>query len=186
MSLRIEPIEKPGSLLLKIAYAMSKRMLGRVITPMKVLYTRVPPMARISYSLSQAVDKKLSLEPGLRLLVTAQTSAINGCGFCLDMKHAFAVQEGIGLEKLQALDRYRESDLFDERERAALDYTGMITRSRQVDDATFDTLKKHFDDTQIVELTFVNAVENYYNLTAIPLGIESDGLCAIALGKNAA
>jgi hypothetical protein len=41
-------------------------------------------------------------------------------------------------------------------------------------------LKKHFSDQQIVAITWLNAVENYFNLMNGPLEIESDGLCAIA------
>jgi hypothetical protein len=32
-----------------------------------------------------------------------------------------------------------------------------------------------------VEITWLNAASNYFNLLAIPLGIESDGLLALAL-----
>lgn len=186
MTLRLEPADRPNGLLQRLAWWVSERRLGKVMTPLRVTYDRLPVMARLSYSLGNAVDKKLSLDPGLRLLVQAQTSAINGCGFCLDLKHAMAVEEEIGLEKFQALESYRESPLFDDRERAALDYTGEVTRNRRVDDATFERLRKHFSEKEIVELTFANAVENFYNLTAVPLGIESDGLCAIAQKRRRA
>lgn len=178
--MRLEPIERPRALTMRLAYALCRRMLGTVITPMKVLYARVPVISRVSLSMSRAVDKKLSLDPELRLLVQAQASALNGCGFCLDMKHAFAVQEGIGLEKFQALPEYASSPLFDERERAALDFAGEITRDRKVSAATFDRASRHFSEAELVELSFVNAVENFYNLMAKPFDIGSDGLCALA------
>ncbi|MGH0036066.1 MAG: carboxymuconolactone decarboxylase family protein [Myxococcota bacterium] len=181
--MRLEPIEKPRGVLLKLAYAMSRRMLGAVMSPMKVLYARVPYITRISYSLSRVVDKKVSLDRELALLVQAQTSAQNGCGFCLDMKHALAVQHRIGLEKFQALAGYATSPLFDERERAALDFASEVTRDRKVSDATFARARSHFSEAELVELAFVNAVENFYNLMAKPFGIGSDGLCAIAVQK---
>jgi AhpD family alkylhydroperoxidase len=171
---------------MKIAYAMSRRMLGKVMAPMKVAYARVPALTRLSYSLATTMEKKLSLDPELRLLITAQASATNGCGFCLDLKHAMAVQEGIGLEKLQALAQYSTSPLFSERERAALDYATEATLHRHVRDETFERLRAHFDERSIVEITFVNAAENFYNLIGVPLGIESDGLCAIALERSGA
>jgi len=185
MSPRLEPIDAPRGLLLRAAYRYSKRRLGKVMAPLRVVYARVPAVARPSFALARTVEHKLSLEPELRLLVQAQTSAHNGCGFCLDMKHAMAVQDGIGLEKLEALADYRESPLFSDRERAALDYTGEATRSRRVSDATFERLRKHFSEREIVELTFANAVENFHNLLGVPLGLESDGLCAIARDRRA-
>ena len=183
MNPRLEPIERPQGLVLRIAYAASRRMLGKVITPMKVAYARVPALARLAWSVSNTLEKKLSLDPELRLLITAQASALNGCGFCLDMKHALAVREGLGLEKLQALSHYRTSPLFGERERAALDYAGEATRERRVRDETFERLRAHFSEREIVEITFANAAENFFNLLGVPLGIESDGLCALALDR---
>jgi len=54
------------------------------------------------------------------------------------------------------------------------------TRHKRVSDATFASLRQHFSENEIVELTWLNAVHNYYNLINLPLEIESDGLCAIA------
>ena len=54
------------------------------------------------------------------------------------------------------------------------------TRTKRVSDATFAELRAHFDDRQIVAITWLNAVENYFNLLNGPLEIGSDGLCAIA------
>jgi AhpD family alkylhydroperoxidase len=186
MTTRLTPVEKPRGIAMKLAYWMSRRSLGKVMTPLKVFYARAPYLARLAYSMTNAVEKKVGLDPELRLLVQAQASAHNGCGFCLDMKSALALQHGLGLEKFQELAGYRESPLFSDRERAALDYAGEVNRSRRVSDETFERLRKHFSEEEIVEITFVNAVENYYNLTAIPLGIESDGLCALAQERASA
>ena len=70
-----------------------------------------------------------------------------------------------------------------EKERAALAYTEEVTRTRDASDATFEALRAHFDDTEIFELTWLNAVGNYFNLMAVPLGLESDGLLELALER---
>jgi hypothetical protein len=41
-TMRLEPIEKPKGLRMRIAFWMTRRQLGKVITPIKVLYPRVP------------------------------------------------------------------------------------------------------------------------------------------------
>jgi alkylhydroperoxidase family enzyme len=46
-------------------------------------------------------------------------------------------------------------------------------------------MQKHFNDREIVEITVLNAAENFYNLLNIPLEIEEDGLCAIQQGRKA-
>jgi hypothetical protein len=40
--MRLKPIDKPSGLMMRIAFWMTRRQLGKVITPIKVLYPRVP------------------------------------------------------------------------------------------------------------------------------------------------
>jgi alkylhydroperoxidase family enzyme len=89
-------------------------------------------------------------------------------------------------EKLDRVSEYRTSPLFSARERAALAFVEEATRSKRVASAVFDELRRHFADQEIVEITWVNAVENYFNLVNLPLEIESDCLCAIAERRGAA
>lgn len=59
------------------------------------------------------------------------------------------------------MERWRESDLFDETERTAFEYAEAITFSdRDVPDELFERLRGHWDDSAIVELTGVIAWEN--------------------------
>jgi len=182
--MRLAAIERPKSWLLKIAYWMSRRQLGAVISPLKVVYARSPRIARVGFGLVRAMESGLSLDPELRLLIVTQSSLLNGCGFCADLHAAQAIQARIGREKWADLSRFRESPHYDGRERAALAYTEQATRQRHVDDTTFETLRKHFGEQQIVEITWLNAVGNYFNLIAMPLGLESDGLAELA-ARNA-
>ena len=124
----------------------------------------------------------LGLSDGLPMTLV---SAINGCGFCVDISRAMAVRQHLGTEKFNALSEYRTSPLFSERERAALAYVEETTRHKRVSDATIAALRRHFSEAEIVEITWLNAVHNYYNLINIPLEIESDGLCAIAPARTA-
>ena len=57
------------------------------------------------------------------------------------------------------------------------------TRNKKVSDGTFEQLRRYFNEQEIVEITWVNALENYYDLLNVPLEIESDGFCALAQGK---
>lgn len=183
--MRLEPIEKPKGLLIRIAYWMTRRQLGKVMTPMKVLYPRMPGMLRLSYEIQKFETKGIRLEPGLHFMVATLAAQINGCGFCVDLARAMAIREHLGMEKLDALPEYRTSPLFSDRERAALAYVEEATRHKRVSSATFEALRKHFSEREIVEITWLNAVENYYNLINLPLEIESDGYCAIVQARMA-
>jgi AhpD family alkylhydroperoxidase len=179
--MRLEPLEKPPNLMMRVAYWMSRRQLGAVMSPLKVVYARQPKLARLGYRMAQVMEKGLSLDAELRLLITTQSSLQNGCGFCADLHLAQVVQARLGLEKFRALEDFATSPLFSDREKACLAYTGEATQHRSVGDATFENLRKHFSETEIVEITWLNAVGNYFNLIAVPLGLESDGLMEIAL-----
>jgi alkylhydroperoxidase family enzyme len=178
--MRIEPIEKPKGLMMRIAYWMTRRQLGKVMTPMKVVYPRMPGAMKVAYEMAKFETKGIRLEPQLKFMVTNLAAQINGCAFCVDIGRAMAIREHLGMDKFNALSEYRTSPLFSERERAALAYVEEATRNKRVSDDTFATLRKHFNDREIVEITWLNAVENYYNLINLPLEIESDGFCAIA------
>ncbi len=184
--MRLEPIEKPKGLMLRIAYWASRRSLGKVMTPMKVIYARMPKILRLSWNIVQFEEKAIRLDPGLKLLVKTLAAQVNGCTFCVDIAEAMAVQKHMSLEKFRALAEFRTNALYSDRERAALAYVEEATRNKRVADATFETLRKHFEEWEIVEITWLNALENYYNLLNLPLGIESDGLCAIAQKRAAA
>ena len=66
------------------------------------------------------------------------------------------------------------------RERAALALAEEATTARRVSGATWDALRTHFSDTEIVELVWANAAENYFNLQATAMGFESEGLARLA------
>jgi alkylhydroperoxidase family enzyme len=181
-ALRLSPIENPKGLKLRLLYWMSRRQFGVVPTPLKVVAPRFPAVLKLSMGL-QGFERKLRLPAELRLLVGAVVSSINGCGFCLDLKHMMAVRKDLSLAKFNALPQRQASPLFSERERAAFRYAEEVTVQRRPRDETFEALRRHFAEWEIVELTYVIALENFVNLGNIPLGLGSDGLCALAQGR---
>jgi AhpD family alkylhydroperoxidase len=181
--MRLAPIEKPRGLLMRVAYWLSRRQLGRVMSALTVIYARAPAVAWPGLWIVRTMERGLSLEPTLRLLVTTQSSLLNGCTFCADLHMAQAVQARIGLEKFKALPDFETSPLFSERERAVLAYTAEVTCRRSVSDVTFDTLRKHCNEQQIVEITWLNAIGNFFNLMAVPLQLESDDFTALQLQR---
>jgi alkylhydroperoxidase family enzyme len=85
-----------------------------------------------------------------------------------------------GLDKVADVLTWRESKLFSEQERVALEYAEAITYTdRQVDDALFAEVKKHFTEAQIVELTAAIALENFRSKFNPTLGVEAQGFCMV-------
>ncbi|WP_276256790.1 carboxymuconolactone decarboxylase family protein [Halomontanus rarus] len=180
---RLEPIEKLEKPEMQSAYRMMRREFGKVPTSVKVVTTRMPGSPEVNRTL-QGFHEGIQLEPELKLMVGTLTSEINGCGFCADLTQSEVIRADLGMEKFDALAEYQTSPLFSDRERAALAYVEEVTRQKNVSDAAFEALREHFDDREIVEITRLNAFQNYTNLVTIPLEIESDGLCAIAKSET--
>ena len=85
-----------------------------------------------------------------------------------------------GFEKVAEVLNWRDSKLFSPAERVALEYAERITYTdRQVDDALFAELKKHFTEAQIVELTAAIALENFRSKFNPTLGVEAQGFCMV-------
>ena len=144
-------------------------------------------MPQVASAVAQKIDNasnKTSFDSEFKLLVQTFASMKNGCHFCHDFRLTLAIKGQLGTEKFVALENYKTSNLFNKREQAAFAYVEEATTDKHVSEETFSNLMKYFTDVEIVELTWINAAENYYNSLMIPLGIESDGLRQIALQKG--
>lgn len=178
--MRLQPIENPKNLFLKIAYWFTKRNYGKVMSPLKVIYARKPELLSFAMKIAKFEEKQNSLSPDLRLLIKVATATQNGCTFCQDIALAHAVKGKIGTAKFVALVNGEKSDVFSEKERAVLRVLDEYNSQRKVSDEAFADLQKHFSETEIVEILALNAFEHFYNAMTIPLEIHSDGLQKLA------
>lgn len=91
------------------------------------------------------------------------------------------MREGDGGEaKLAEVTSWRDSRLFSEAERVALEYAERVTiTGEQVDDVLFARLGQHYSEAQIVELTAAIAFENFRSKFNPALGVEAQGFCLI-------
>jgi len=146
---------------------------------MKVLFPRAPRMVKLFYEIQKYETTGLRLDKSLHFMIASLISEINGCACCLDVARSMVIRENMSMEKFEALSDYKTSPLLSARERAALGYVDEATRHRRVSNETFEALRKDFAEWEIVEITWLNAVHNYYDLINVPLELESDGLCSI-------
>jgi hypothetical protein len=175
----LPPVEKPKSLLVKLAYAMTRRQFGKVLTPVKVVYSRVPLAFGMFIGKIPKLDKKLVLPLETQFLVREQVARMNVCEFCMDIGRAFVIKASLNEAKFDALEDYRTSPLFSDAERALLDYVSELTKDRNVKPETFARLARHYSERQICEIVWLAATEHLYNITNIGLNIHSDMLCDI-------
>jgi hypothetical protein len=180
----LAPIEKPNGLMMKLAYYFTRRQFGKVLTPLKVHSSRLPPAFGLFYTKIGRLDKKLLLPAETALLIREQVARINVCLFCIDMGRAFTIKASMNQAKFDALEEYRTSPLFTDAERAALDYVTELTRNKKVDPGTFARMSRYYSERQICEIVWLVATEHVYNMTNIGLNIHSDMLCDIGEKKQ--
>ncbi|MGH7442345.1 MAG: carboxymuconolactone decarboxylase family protein [bacterium] len=105
-----------------------------------------------------------SLGPTINDLVRMRVSQINGCLFCLDMHAKEAKLHGERELRIYHLSVWRESTLFNGRERSALAWAEALTRLGRDDfDGEFQAVSRQFSEQEVVELTFVVGVMNVWN-----------------------
>ena len=105
------------------------------------------------------------LEPELLELVKMRASQINGCAFCLDMHTKDARAMGESEQRLYLLPAWRETELYSERERAALAWTEALTDMAEdrVPDEVFAAVRPHFTDDELAYLTLAVIAINSFN-----------------------
>jgi alkylhydroperoxidase family enzyme len=88
------------------------------------------------------------------------------------------MQAGASEDKIRQVPTWRESPLFSEMERAALEYAERITITGEtMSDELWACLRGHFSEAQMVELTAAVALENFRSKFNVPLGVEAQGFC---------
>src|SRR5215469_5789869 len=133
----LPPIEQPSGLVQRIAYSVSRKQFGKVPTPVKVMFSRLPTGFGMFVGKISKLDKKLTLPHETQFLIREQVARINVCEFCMDIGRYFVMKASMNEAKFNALSDYRTNPLFSEAERAALDYVTELTRDRSVRAETF-------------------------------------------------
>src|SRR5687768_10803662 len=110
-------------------------------------------LGRAMLNLSGEVETRLDRR--LYELVKIRASQINDCAYCIDMHTKDARLAGETEQRIYALNAWRETPFYSDRERAALEWTEAITRvaDTHVPDEAFTRVRVHFDEPQLVALT---------------------------------
>jgi AhpD family alkylhydroperoxidase len=133
--------------------------------------------------------EKSSIEPALLDLVVIRAAQVNGCAFCVDMHVKQATIHGERPLRLYHLPIWRESPLFNPRERAALEWTKVLTRipGDGVGDEAYERVRAQLSEKELSDLSFVVMSINAWNrinigFTVVPgtydkaYGLDKSGL----------
>jgi AhpD family alkylhydroperoxidase len=137
--------------------------------------TRIDVSKYLTSNLGQAMlalsaaSAASGLERSLLELVRLRASQINHCAYCIDMHTKDARAQGETEQRLYLVGAWREAPLYSERERAALEWTEAVTKvgDTHVPDNVFERVRQHFDEAELVALTFAVVAINSWNRLAV-------------------
>ena len=137
-----------------------------------------------------AVRKADTVDERLKYLVELKGAQMIGCEYCVDLGSQICRNSGFSDDELLDIPRYRQSQLFTDREKVALDYTVAVMRTPvEVTDELFARMQEHFTNEQIVEITALLTAVNLDRFNAA-FGVGSagfsDGMVCVVPDRPAA
>src|SRR6476619_7719212 len=132
-------------------------------------YAKVSPDAMKAMRELEKYVAASGLERPLYELIKTRASQINGCAYCIDMHTKDARKAGETEQRLYALSAWRETPFYTDRERAALEWTEALTQLAEthIPDEVHQRVSAHFDEAELVALTFGVVVINSWNRLAV-------------------
>jgi alkylhydroperoxidase family enzyme len=178
-------LDEPKGVVPRLARRYTTHRFGRMVEPTAAASHHSGVLVAMG-SLETAVQfgwKKL--DPTLRWLAVQAASSRIGCSWCVDFGYYEGMHDGIDAAKVRAVGDWRASDLFDDRERAVLEYAEAATACpAEVSDELAVRIRAHLDDAEFVELAAWVALENFRSRFNAGLGLRSQGFadnCEIAV-----
>ncbi|NYT23951.1 carboxymuconolactone decarboxylase family protein [Alcaligenaceae bacterium] len=132
-----------------------------------------PALAEGWLSFFTAIRQKCSLPGRIRELVIMRIASIHGASYEFSAHKPFALAEGITLDQIESL-RNGSVSAFNDTERSVLAYCEHMTNEVAVPQEIFDSVKAHFNDQQMVELTATIAAYNLVSRFLEAMQIDHD------------
>ena len=131
-----------------------------------------PTFARAMAQLDRAATNELdrsSVDPRLRELIRVRASQLNGCAYCIDMHTKDARAIGETEQRLYALQVWRETSFFTDRERAALGFTESVTllAADHVPATAYAAVAAQFNADEIAALIALIVTINAWNALGV-------------------
>ena len=138
----------------------------------RVDYVRVEPKLGQALGALHSFVRSTALDKLLLHLIDIRVSQINGCAYCLDLHCQEARADGETQQRLDVLAGWRETDLFDTRERAVLNFTEHVTRisTDRVPDEVYEAVRAQFSEQEVLQVLGAIISINSWTRVAITTG----------------
>ncbi|WP_249872512.1 carboxymuconolactone decarboxylase family protein [Oceanobacillus saliphilus] len=142
----------------------------------RINYFKVAPEALEKIMELEKYVKKTSIDRKLRELIKIRVSQINSCSYCLNMHTKEAKKLNITDEQIDQLINWKETTIFTEKEKVALELAENITwiSEKGVPDDLYHRVRNHYDEKSYVDLVLIINQINMWNRLAISMGNKAD------------
>src|SRR5919204_4907380 len=125
-------------------------------------------MLHLDHAATKELDR-VGFDPRLRELVRIRASQLNGCAYCIDMHTKDARAIGETEQRLFALPVWRETPYFNARERAALEFTEVLTclTRTHVSAEAYQAAAAEFGEPEMAALVSLIVTINAWNTIAV-------------------
>jgi alkylhydroperoxidase family enzyme len=160
----------------RIARLYTRRRMGQMVEPAAAASHHSGVLVAMGCLETTAQFGWKKLDPTLRWLAVQTVASKIGCSWCIDYGYYEGMSGGTDPEKVRAASRWRASSLFDDRERAVLEYAEVATGDPvEVSDELAARVRGHLGDAEFVELAAWVALENFRSRFNAGLGLRSQG-----------
>jgi alkylhydroperoxidase family enzyme len=160
----------------RVARLYTKRRMGQMVEPAAVASHHSGVLVAMGCLETSAQLGWKKLDPTLRWLAVQSVASNIGCSWCIDYGFYEGMRGGVDPGKVRAVSRWRESELFDDRERAVLEYSEVATGNpAEVSEELAARIRRHLSDPEFVELAAWVALENFRSRFNAGLGLRSQG-----------
>jgi alkylhydroperoxidase family enzyme len=168
-------LDPPRTLSYRIGAWFVRRQFGAVLDPYRAGGHNMP-VAQAFGKLERSAAKWSKLDLKIRHLADMAAAVKIGCPWCMDFGYWVLHTDGIAREKIEAVPRWRASEVFTPVERLAMEYAeAMCETPPTVDDDLVSRLREHLDEAQLVERTAVVCLENLRSRFNSAVGLSPQG-----------
>ncbi|EDY22398.1 alkylhydroperoxidase like protein, AhpD family [Chthoniobacter flavus Ellin428] len=132
-------------------------------------FSQVAPAANAALMEVGKAIRASGLDRDLTELAQLRASQINGCTFCTQFHLNHLRQLSVSQIKLDLLAAWRDAEVFSDREKAALEWTEMLTAldHEGVPDSAYQAVSAHFSQSELAYLTAAVGMINAWNRISI-------------------
>jgi uncharacterized peroxidase-related enzyme len=161
---RIEPLAPEHTPELAETFGRFRHALGFIPNSMLILQ-RKPKIVKAMAQLTAAVwEPDGEVDRAFKRLIAHVASRVAGCQYCMAHTAGGALFFGVDPAKVADIWEFRTSPRYSEKERVALDFAiAAASQPNGVTEDMFAEMRKHWSETQIVEIAAVVAVFGFLN-----------------------